>query len=210
MSPAHSRTYASRLCTRPCAVGRTRRLANEREHDAVAEVEDVLRLQRKLLEGTRPFVEEGTDRCRTLVQAHPVGRGVVHTIVSAAAHHRVHVTAIRRFELSPRQLDQVGGRGCLGHRPPSIPRTLPRRGVAPTQTPAANAPSFVPTPSALVGHALLIIRLAANAQCHAVEREEVRPMVRKGAMLRLVQRRAVVAPFGRADIARVEVENRST
>jgi hypothetical protein len=63
--------FASLNTTR--AVGRTGFLANDQEHDAVAEVEDVLWLVRKLLEGIPPLAEEGTDRCRTSYTINPSG-----------------------------------------------------------------------------------------------------------------------------------------
>ena len=39
---------------------------------------------------------------------------------SVDAHHRVKVTAIRSLKRLPHKLDQVGGRGLLGHRALSI------------------------------------------------------------------------------------------
>jgi ketosteroid isomerase-like protein len=117
--------YVASAVSRPCF------LSTRSKNDSVAEVENLLKLELKLLVSVEPVLKEATNRRLTLVAAQPSRRQVEDHITVVVAHHRINVPTAKRFIRSARKLYQIGGRGLLGHPLWSIPRRatlgLPRR-----------------------------------------------------------------------------------
>jgi hypothetical protein len=96
-------------------------LEDHSKHNSVAEVVDLLKLELQFLIHAEPALNEGTNRGLAFedVPQRPPLKDRIH---SKAAHHRIDITAIPSLKLPAHKLNQVGGRGLLGHRPPSMSR----------------------------------------------------------------------------------------
>ena len=89
------------------------------KHDPVAQVENLLWLDPELLisavkSSKKPRIAADSLEAGT----HP--HRLQDCVGRVEAHRRVKVTTIRSLKRFPRKLHQVGGRGLLSHRPPSI------------------------------------------------------------------------------------------
>src|SRR5207244_1396845 len=120
-------------------------LEDHSKHNSVAEVVDLLKLELQFLIQAEPALNEGTN-CRLAFEDVPQRPPLKDRIHSKAAHHRIDITAIRSLELPAHKLHQVGGRGLVRHRPPSIPPARPegmRRRRRPTASAATQLASRV-------------------------------------------------------------------
>src|SRR5437016_1253674 len=97
------------------AVSRTCVLATRSKNDSVPEVENLLKLEVKLIVGVEPVLKEATHRRPTLVAAQPSRREVEDHILVVVAHHRINVPTAKRFIRAARTLDQIGSRRLLRH-----------------------------------------------------------------------------------------------
>ena len=96
------------------AAGRTSVLNDHGKHDPIAEVADFLKPVLQPLVRAKPALNEaanGRPPLEVVPQRPPVERG----IFGEAADHRVEITAIRSLKRPAHKLNQVGGRGLLGH-----------------------------------------------------------------------------------------------
>jgi hypothetical protein len=109
------------------AASQTTVLNDNGKHHPIAEVAGLLKRELQLLVRAKPFLNEATD-CRVAFEDVPAQRPAhKDRIHSKAAHHRIDITAIRSLKRPAHKLNQVGGRGLLGHRPVSIPPSGSRR-----------------------------------------------------------------------------------
>src|SRR4051794_20980574 len=114
-------------------------LGDDCEHHAVAEMDRLLSHPRHLLVGAPPVFGEPSDRCSSPPRAANRSRPVRHGIGSVESHQCIDVAPAGSREGTAHKLDQVGGRGLLGHRPSSIPRS---RNLPPaSEWPARHQPS---------------------------------------------------------------------
>src|SRR5437763_1514826 len=129
------------------APDRTGFLGHDGKADPVAEVKLLLRLDLELLVAGVPVFPKAADRNVTLEGAQSAQpRHVPDGIGRVAAQYHVKVPAISSGEQAPPKLDQIGGRGLLGHRPSSIP-LLDLRGGYPELRAAAHLPVNCKPPS---------------------------------------------------------------
>ena len=97
------------------AAGRTAVLIDYGEHNPIAEVADFLEPELQLLVIAKPLFDEAANG-RPPLEAVPQRPPVEGRIFGEAAGHRVEITAIRSLKRPAHQLEQVRGRGLLGHR----------------------------------------------------------------------------------------------
>jgi hypothetical protein len=97
-------------------------LVDDRKHDPAVEDDELFDFEAKLGEGAEPLVQ-GATNCRSAFVKLP-GPPLVDRIGSEETYCRVDVTLIHSLEGKARKLSQVGGRGLLRHRPPSIPQPM--------------------------------------------------------------------------------------
>ena len=97
------------------AAGGERVLVGDREHDAVAEVLDLLEPHLEVVERSDPVFEEAPYRREAFVGAEPPGRHVEDRLRPVEAHHPVVVAAVGRFEGAARLLEGRGGGGLTRH-----------------------------------------------------------------------------------------------
>jgi hypothetical protein len=122
---------------------RTSLLVDHREHDPVVEKDKLFDFVAKLGEGAEPFAEEATN-CRSAFVKVPRPPPVKDRIGSVEAHYRVDVTLIRSLEGKARKLNQVGGRGLLGHPWLSIPQPDNPRALNATEPCLPDRPARLP------------------------------------------------------------------
>src|SRR5438093_1082020 len=91
------------------AANKTAFLDDHGKYDSVAEVQNLLLSEPKLLVAGEPVLEEATDRRNALTGGRQ-DRGFPDGIGSKEAQHRVEVAAVRSFKEAARKLHQVGGR----------------------------------------------------------------------------------------------------
>ena len=102
------------------AVGanRTPVLNHHSKHNPTAEVADLFKLDVQFLPGPEPVLKEATDRRSTLEEV--LKTPLKDPIFGDVAHHPAEITAIQSLKLLAHELNQVGRRGLLRHRPRSI------------------------------------------------------------------------------------------
>src|SRR5271167_126654 len=108
------------------AASRATVLNDHGKHNPIAEVADFLKPELQLLVRAKPVLKEAANG-RPPLEVVPQRPSVEGRIFGEAAGHRVEITAIRSLKRPAHKLDQVGGRGLLGHHAAKYPGPLPSR-----------------------------------------------------------------------------------
>src|SRR6202040_1822182 len=115
------------VTTAAAGAGRAGSLVDHGKGDAIAEIENLLKLELKLVKSAEPLLQAFLYRRRTVEGDQ---RRLPHGIGCVEAHQRVEVAAARSSEEQAHTRGQVGGRGLLGHTV-SIPCPACRGGGTP-------------------------------------------------------------------------------
>jgi hypothetical protein len=106
-------------------------LADHNEDYAVDKDGNLLHLEDKIVERGEPVHDVPASGRLALEDTESARRKVVHDIGSGESHYRVDVAPVGGLDRKAPKLDQVGGRGLLRHRPPSIPQAVKPSGEGP-------------------------------------------------------------------------------
>jgi hypothetical protein len=107
------------------ATHRNALLDDHSEHNPVAEVADILELELQFLVRAEPVLERAADR-RSPFEGSPHRPPRKDRIGSEEPDHRVQVAPVCGLEGAAHTLNQVKGRGLLGHRLAQYPATSAR------------------------------------------------------------------------------------